>query len=230
MSELQQHLFLILIRLPAILTALTVHEFAHGYIAWKKGDNTAKNAGRLSFNPFDHLDLLGTIMLLFGPFGWAKPVPVNSQNLDNPKRDMVYVAAAGPASNIILAFIFGFILRFLIQDLNIPGQAPVWYVMLGLCVIINIGLAFFNLIPIPPLDGSNILLGLLPQDRIPSYLNVVRHAPKILFALIVGQWIFRIPVFSSIINPVWLPFFKLWQFLIFGGESWQIITFGGKVI
>src|SRR4030042_605671 len=93
---------LLLIRIPAILIALTIHEYAHGYVAWLKGDNTAKAAGRLTFNPLAHLDLFGTLMLFFGPFGWAKPVPVNPMNLDNPKKDMIYVGAAGPVSNIVL--------------------------------------------------------------------------------------------------------------------------------
>ena len=102
----------ILISAPAILIALTVHEYSHAYIAHKKGDDTAKRAGRLTFNPLVHLDLFGTLMLLWGPFGWAKPVPVNPLNYDNPKRDDIYVSAAGPISNILLALLFGYFFRW----------------------------------------------------------------------------------------------------------------------
>ncbi len=226
----QDFLFLLLIRTPGILIGLTIHEYAHGYIAWRKGDNTAKANGRLTFNPLAHLDVFGTLMLLFGPFGWAKPVPVNPLNLDNPKRDMIFVGAAGPISNIILAIIIGFTLRLIMPQNVVPGNAPLWCVIVGFAVIINLGLAFFNLIPIPPLDGSNILMGLLPPEKIGSYLKYIKHAPKVLLGLIVLQWGFEIPIFSRIIDPFWNPFFNFWQYIIFGGNHWQIIIFGGKVI
>ncbi len=207
----------LLLRIPAILIALTVHEYAHGYVAWLKGDNTAKANGRLTFNPLAHLDVFGTMMLFFGPFGWAKPVPVNPLNLDNPKKDMVYVGAAGPLSNIILAILFGMIFRFMNLSSGHMSQTHLFSIFLQLCILINLGLSFFNLLPIPPLDGSNILMGLLPSEKIGSYLRVVQHAPKILLGLIVAEWVFHIPLFSSIIYPIWTPYLKFWQFIIFGG-------------
>jgi Zn-dependent protease len=210
----ETHLFIL--RIPAILIALTIHEFAHGYVAWLKGDNTARSAGRLSFNPLDHLDIFGTLMLLWGPFGWAKPVPVNPNNLDNPKRDMIYVGAAGPVSNIVLALMFGYVYRFFGSEIN--AISPYLGIFFQVSVIINLGLSFFNLIPVPPLDGSNILLGLLPAQKIEGYLRFIRHAPKILLGLLLVEWMLHIPVFSAIINPLWKPYLNFWQFIIFGGR------------
>jgi Zn-dependent protease len=210
----EQHL--LLLRVPAILIALTIHEYAHGYVAWLKGDNTAKNAGRLTLNPFAHLDIFGTLMLFFGPFGWAKPVPVNPMNLDNPKRDMVYVGAAGPVSNVVLAILAGVMYRMALSSGAFGIMSPWMHVFFQLFVMINIGLSFFNLLPVPPLDGSNILMGLLPSDKIGPYLKFVQHAPKVLFGLLLAQWVFHIPLFSAIINPLWTPYFNFWQFIIFG--------------
>jgi Zn-dependent protease len=201
----------LLIRIPAILIALTVHEFAHGYIAWRFGDPTARNAGRLTLNPLSHLDIFGTMMLFFGPFGWAKPVPVNPFNFTNRKRDDLLVSLAGPASNILLALIFGYTLRLLPNSLLTPG---VLY-FFQLCLGINIGIAFFNLIPVPPLDGSHILADLLPNHLIPSYYNKMRYAPMIFMGLLVAEWGLHIPVFSAIINPLYKPFASFWYFLIF---------------
>lgn len=208
----------LLLRIPVILIALTIHEYAHGYIAWLKGDNTAKHAGRLTFNPIAHLDIFGTLMLFFGPFGWAKPVPVNPINLDNPKKDMIYVAAAGPLSNIILAILFGFVFRFLRFSGAITSFSPTVVIFLQFCILINLGLSFFNLIPIPPLDGSNILMGLLPSEKIGSYLTFIQHAPKVLLGLLLAEWMLHIPLFSTIINPFWIPYLNFWQFIILGGK------------
>ncbi len=209
--------FLIL-RIPAILIALTIHEYAHGYVAWLKGDNTAKQAGRLTFNPFAHLDLIGTLMLFFGPFGWAKPVPVNPINLDNPKRDMIYVGAAGPVSNILMALLFGALFRIIKLTVGSGSINTMFFAFIQLSILINLGLSFFNLIPIPPLDGSNILMGLLPSEKIVPYLKFVQHAPKILFGMLIAEWFLHIPVFSTIIYPIWIPYLNFWQFIIFGGK------------
>lgn len=208
----------ILISVPAILIGLTFHEYAHAFIAWKKGDNTAKQAGRLTFNPFVHLDLFGTLMLLWGPFGWAKPVPVNTMNLDNPKRDSIYVSAAGPVSNILLALLFGYFYRFLIFSGAVSSFPKEIIPILHNCIIINLGLSFFNLIPVPPLDGSHILMGFLPSEKIVLYLKFVQHAPKILLGLLVAEWVFHIPLFSTIIYPLWKPYIRFWLFIIFGGK------------
>jgi Zn-dependent protease len=201
----------LLIRIPAILIALTVHEFAHGYIAWRCGDPTARNAGRLTLNPLSHLDLFGTAMLFFGPFGWAKPVPVNPYYFTNPKRDNLFVSLAGPASNIILALVFGYTLRLLPYSFLSPGLI----LFFQLCIGINIGIAFFNLIPVPPLDGSHVLTGLLPNRLIPSYYNKMRYMPMIFMGLLVAEWGLHIPLFSSIIYPFYKPFAAFWEFIIF---------------
>ncbi len=214
---------LLILRIPVILIALTIHEYAHGYIAWLKGDGTAKQAGRLTFNPIAHLDVLGTLMLFFGPFGWAKPVPVNPYNLDNPKRDMIFVGAAGPVSNILLALVFGFLLRFIITSGAAKSISPMIIVFLQLSLMINLGLSFFNLIPVPPLDGSNILMGFLPQDKISIYLKYVRYAPQVFIFLIVSDWIYSrfhigYPLFSKIFYPLFNLYFDFWQLIIFGGK------------
>jgi Zn-dependent protease len=205
-----------LLRVPVILIALTIHEYAHGYLAWLKGDNTAKKAGRLTLNPIAHLDIFGTIMLFFGPFGWAKPVPINHFNFRNPQRDTIYVGAAGPLANIALAIIFGFILRF-IREANIVSQIPFFILsFLQLSFYINLGISFFNLIPVPPLDGSHILMGFLPPEKLRTYLKYMHYAPMVLFSLIILEWLAHIPIFSTIIDPLWKPYLAFWQFIVFG--------------
>lgn len=201
----------LLIRIPAILAALTVHEFAHGWIAWRFGDPTARNAGRLTLNPLGHLDVFGTIMLFFGPFGWAKPVPVNPYNFSNPKRDDLFVSLAGPVSNILLALVSGWTFRLLPASWLSPGLILFFQLLIG----INIGIAFFNLIPVPPLDGSHILADLLPDRLIPSYYNKMRYMPVIFMGLIIAEWGLGIPVFSTIIYPFYKPFSAFWQAVIF---------------
>jgi Zn-dependent protease len=207
-----------LLSIPAILIALTVHEYAHGYVALLRGDLTAKRAGRLTFNPIGHLDLFGTLMLFFGPFGWAKPVPVNSANLKNPKKDLILVSFAGPLSNILLALVGGIVFRFVIFPL-IPTLSFGNYLDLffKLFFQINLGIAFFNLIPVPPLDGSNILMGFLPQDKIVPYLRMMRHVPMILLILIGIEWAFKIPTISLILYPLFVPFLSFFHYLIYLG-------------
>lgn len=204
-----------LLSIPAILIALTIHEYAHGYVALLKGDPTAKLAGRLTFNPISHLDPFGALMLLFGPFGWAKPVPVNGANLKNPKKDLILVSFAGPLSNIILALIGGFIFRFLIIPL-VPTLSFGMYLVIffKIFIQINLGIAFFNLIPIPPLDGSNILMGFLPATKIGPYLRLMRHAPMILLILISVEWAFKIPTISLVLYPLFVPFQSVFLYII----------------
>ncbi len=207
----------LLFRFPIVVLALTCHEFAHGWVAYMRGDHTAKNAGRLTFNPLAHLDPVGTFMLLFLPFGWAKPVPVNPGLMSNPRKDLMMVSAAGPLTNILLGVSFGLIYRMLVLggSLYEAGYAAQ---MLYLGIVINFGLAFFNLLPIPPLDGSKILTGFLPVERIPAYSRLVRHVPAVFGALLLIGFVARIPVISLILNPLWQPFFGFWQFVVFGGK------------
>ncbi len=189
-------------RFPAILIALTVHEMAHGWIAKRLGDDTAERMGRLTFNPLAHLDLFGTIMLLFGPFGWAKPVPVNPMRLGNPKRDMIWVALAGPMSNILLGYLVALIYRNIFQG-SVSGSGELFFFYL---IMINIGLSFFNLLPIPPLDGSNIVRGFLSHQNEARYVYSMRYVPIIFIGMIATEWMLHIPLLSYILDPLWKPY------------------------
>ncbi|MEA3232083.1 MAG: site-2 protease family protein, partial [Thermodesulfobacteriota bacterium] len=155
----------ILLIAPPILIALTFHEYAHAYTANRYGDDTAKQMGRLSLNPLRHLDPLGTIMIFLVHFGWAKPVPVNPSRLRNPKKDMLWISAAGPLANMGLALISGILLRLLNATAGAPAQHSsvmgLLIFMVFMSLQINLALAIFNLLPIAPLDGSKILSGLL---------------------------------------------------------------------
>ena len=157
---------------PAVLIALSLHEFAHGWASYMLGDPTPKAQGRISLNPFHHLDLVGTLLLFFVGFGWAKPVQVDSRYYQNPKSDMVKVALAGPIMNFIVAFIAIFIFE-LLDKLNVQVNLLTGYILLLLqyIAIINIGLGIFNLIPIPPLDGSKVLMAVLPPKSYFSYMK-----------------------------------------------------------
>lgn len=203
-----------------VILSLSVHEFAHGYAAWYKGDSTAKSDGRLSLNPFAHLDPLGTIVFIITaisfrvPVGWAKPVPVNPMNLDNPKRDMIFVAMAGPLSNICLALVFGYS-YIILRDFNLPISVNGF---LYLMVRVNLGLAIFNLLPIPPLDGSNIIRGFLPADKLITYIKYSSLAPRVLVALYFIGVLTRIPLLSYVLMPIFSPWFYFWKTIVFSGR------------
>ncbi len=196
-----------LIMAPPILLALTFHEFSHGFVANRLGDPTAKLMGRLSLNPLVHLDLLGTAMLFIAGVGWAKPVPVNPFNFKNPKRDLLWVSLAGPLSNLILAFIFGLMLR-LIQIHNPFGNMIFFIDMIWYAMRINIVLAFFNLLPIPPLDGSKILMGLVPNKYEEQFEPMLKYGPMILIGLIVFGFITKNSILWKMIEP-FVKFFSL---------------------
>ena len=169
-----------------LLIAMTVHEFAHGLIAYKLGDSTARICGRLTLNPLAHIDPFWTILLplvLFLStaghfvFGSAKPVPINYWALKNPKKDIIWIGLAGPFANFIFAFIIAQVLKF------VPLGGIFTYLLFNLLTI-NVVLAVFNLIPIPPLDGSRVLMGLLPADLSRQYADLERYGFIILFAFI----------------------------------------------
>jgi Zn-dependent protease len=177
---------------PVILFSLTIHEFAHAWLASKLGDETARRAGRVTLNPFRHLDLLGTIMLFLVGFGWAKPVPINPYFLRSQIRDYALTALAGPGANFVLAFGFGIIFR-LLAGAHVGGFL---LLLAELGVVINLALAAFNLIPIPPLDGSRVVYYLLPSDLASTYIKLEPFGIWILIGLllldsgthIIGSW------------------------------------------
>lgn len=175
-----------MIALPAIIIALTFHEYAHGKVAYWLGDNTAYSYGRLTLNPFPHIDPIGFLMLFIFHFGWAKPVPVNPLNFKGTsiKTGMMLVSLAGPGMNILLAFIGMILLKVLI-----PFQAFEWasisLAMVRPLIQINLILAAFNLIPLPPLDGSKILAGLLPDSGAQVLYSLEQYGPLILLLFIV---------------------------------------------
>ena len=198
-----------------ILVAITLHEAAHAYVAWKLGDDTAYEQGRVTFNPFRHIDPFGTILLpallifVRAPFllGYAKPVPVNFYRLRQPRRDMVWVAAAGPAMNLVLALAAGALLH-LAEFL--PMGARAWYIGTMLNgVFLNLLLAVFNMIPLPPLDGGRVAVGLLPNPLARPLARLERFG----FFILIGTMLFlpsislrllgrEISVFDSIILPI----------------------------
>jgi len=202
---------LMIIRIPAILIALTIHELSHGYVAKILGDDTAERRGRLTLNPIAHLDPFGALMLLFGPFGWAKPVPVNPMNFGKPIEGMALVAVAGPLSNIILAAVTGLFFSFGIVEMNSMFAA-----FLYILFMINIGIAIFNLLPVYPLDGSRVLLAFLKGDQRVHYVNIMRVVPKIFLGMILAEWILNIPILSYVLNPIFIPAFRLAQAIFIG--------------
>ena len=194
----------LLLLVPPILVALTFHEYAHGYVANKYGDDTAKRSGRLTLNPLAHLDPLGTIMIFLVHFGWAKPVPVNPYMLRNPKRDMVWISAAGPLANMALALLSGLLLRFIFAAGGAPHTSSIaglLIVMVIMSLQINLALAIFNVLPIAPLDGSKILTGLLPAGHEGKVYFLERYGPLILIGLIIFGRATGVPILGSLIWP-----------------------------
>jgi Zn-dependent protease len=172
----------IALRIPVLLIAITVHEFAHARVAYAYGDATAKYHGRMNLNPINHLDPIGTLMILLAGFGWAKPVPINPYNFHNYRAGLRWVSLAGPLSNFALGFVSLFGLRFLLAFAAGPELLIDFFWVL---VELNILLGVFNLIPIPPLDGSKILVSLAPDSFLNFYQQIEQYAPLILLMLIV---------------------------------------------
>ncbi len=169
--------------IPA-LVCITLHELSHGFVAYRLGDPTAKEAGRLTLNPIRHLDLVGFLMLVVAHVGWAKPVPVNMFNFDNPKRGMAITALAGPISNFLITAVTLFLFGFLMPFTYGAGSAVSFGMnLLYLMAYLSLGLALFNLLPIPPLDGSKVLFSLIPDHAYYSLMRYERYGMILLIIL-----------------------------------------------
>jgi Zn-dependent protease len=175
--------------LPALLLALTIHEVAHGWVADRLGDPTARLAGRLTFNPLPHIDPLGALAFVISSFagvgiGWAKPVPVDARNLRHPVRDMAFVAAAGPISNFIVAFVGLVAWALVTREISTPFFAEPIARTLRHVYLLNLGLAIFNLIPLPPLDGGHFLPYFFPRRSWALLAQLQQYGPMILLLLV----------------------------------------------
>ena len=191
--------------------ALSFHEFAHAWMASKCGDNTAARMGRLTLNPMAHLDVMGSMMILFVGFGWAKPVPVDGRNLKNPRVDMMKVAAAGPLSNLLLAMLAGMVFR-LLNGTGLLSESI--YLLILYFTQINIALAVFNLIPVAPLDGSQIFSAYLMRKNPQLAWRIQSYGPQVLFGLILFGYITGFSI-------LWLfmrPFVNFFMLLFLGGS------------
>ena len=204
---------------PGML-AITCHEASHGYMAWRFGDPTARMLGRLTLNPLKHLDLIGTLMIIFIGIGWAKPVPVVMENLHNPRKNMIWVAAAGPITNLVLAIVSALLLRLVVEAGNPASLAPLAFViepliyMLAFSVYINLMLAIFNMIPVPPLDGGRVLVGLLPYRQASSWARIEPYGMLIIIGLV---------FFTNLFSYTMLPVLNVAVHLLAGPQSGLVL-------
>jgi len=185
-------LIMLVVAAPPIILAITVHEAAHAFAADALGDSTARQMGRLSLNPFRHIDPVGTVLLPLVLlmttgflFGWAKPVPVQFGRLRNPQRDMALVGGAGPASNLAMALLWGLVLKISMGLSDSSSLAMIFEQMANIGVMINLVLMVLNMLPVPPLDGSRVVVGFLSPKNAAKYLQLERHSMLIMIGLVV---------------------------------------------
>lgn len=183
-----------IVNIPVVLLAVTVHEYAHARTALSFGDPTAKLAGRITFNPISHLDPVGAVCLYLFHFGWAKPVPVDPRYFRNPRMGNLWVSLAGPLANFGVALVTGMLLRYFVFPWD-------WYLrILVSMIILNTALGLFNLIPIPPLDGSHILESFLPEQALQTYRGMARYAPMLLLGVFLADRFLKTGIISSILQ------------------------------
>lgn len=212
-GDLTSFLILTLLSLPIALLSLSLHEAAHGFVAWRCGDPTARALGRLTLNPLKHLNPLGTLCMLLCGFGWANPVPINSRYFKKPRRDIMLTSLAGPASNLLLAVIFLLLYRFVGFELLfkhvylapattafLRNVAYYLIIFLQLGISLNVSLALFNLFPVPPLDGSRILFSLLPPR---VYFKIMPYERQITIVLMIALLVATyFGWFSALVNLI----------------------------
>lgn len=197
----------LLLVVPALLIAVTVHEYSHGKVADLLGDPTPRRSGRLSFNPLSHLDFLGSLMIFLVHIGWAKPVPINPSYFRDPNRGMMYVGLAGPLSNLVMAFLAGLPLR-----VGLVAPHSLLYFVFLYIIEINVALGIFNLTPIPPLDGSRVVSALLPPRARMAYYSLERYGILILILLLT--------VFKSIFFAIFIPIINFLMNLVLPSVGW----------
>jgi Zn-dependent protease len=199
----------IIIRIAVLLFAVTIHEYAHGKAALSLGDPTAKNAGRLTLNPLRHIDPMGAICMFLFNFGWAKPVPVNPAYFADKRKDIILMALSGPISNLAAAFVAGLFMRYF-YDIQLDGYKLILVYM----ILMNVGLGLFNLLPIPPLDGSHVLENILPPAAARGFMHIRRYAPVVLLGVLLLDHFTNLNIFGRLFsNPIILISG------LFGGEN-----------
>jgi len=203
MNFFENFLVQFLVIAPALIISVTIHEFMHGYVSDKLGDPTPRNAGRLTLNPIKHLDPVGTIMIFIVRFGWGKPMPINPNYYKNPRMGMMYSALAGPLSNFVVAIIVGYYVR-------ITGLEPTTIINTSIIyiAIISVFLGVFNLIPIPPLDGSKVLAAFLPKSLLKTYNSLEGYGILIIFLgfYFLGAGRLLVPLASSVSKLLGVPY------------------------
>ena len=201
-----------IVKIPVLLFAITVHEYAHGRAALWLGDPTAKRLGRLTLNPIPHIDPFGAICLFLFNFGWAKPVPVNTRFFKNTRRDIIFMSLCGPLANILTAFLAGLLIRHFLLPWEVYLRALLWMILL------NTGLGLFNLLPIPPLDGSHVVENALNPSAAQKYRELGRYGPLILLGIVMLDNFAHTGIISRILIG---PMFHLAH--LFAGDNFLLL-------